>query len=261
MDESPEINSYLVGSLDRGLAGLLQFTHQPEMTFSQFMQASDLNKASAKRTLYTLEKNGFIRYNPNRKTYFLGVRLFELGTVAADNFALLKIAKPYMETICAQINETVIVSQKVDDEQIYLHKIEGVGTVHLKTLIGYRRPLYYGLGRAILAYLCEDDINNCLPEHLPAYEMNTITEREKFMLEVQVTRERGYAIDNEEFIEGVTGIGFPVFINEDQVFGLIGVVAPTQRFTCEKKDIVVNLLRKASSAVSAKLHGYIYNTI
>lgn len=257
--DSEHSTSYLVNSLDRGLAALLRFIDQPEMSFSEFMKGCDLNKATAKRTLFTLEHNQLIKYNPNRKTYELDLRAFELGTVAGENLDLLRVARPYMESICNQINETVILAQLAGEEQIYLHKIEGIGTVHLKTLIGYRRPLHYGLGKTILAYLDEDITHEHLPSELPTYSMKTITDREKYLEDIENIRQLGYGVDNEEFIDGVTGIGFPIFVNETEIYGLVGVVVPTPRMSCEKKELVIALLARASKAISMKLDEKIYN--
>lgn len=256
---SSNAEKYLLNSLDRGLISLLRFIDQPEMSFSEFMKGCNLNKAAAKRILFTLEQNKFITYNPNKKIYQLGIRAFELGTVAGENLALLKVAQKYMESICDETNETVILAQKDGDEQIYLHKIEGVGRVHLDTLIGFRRPLHYGLGKTILAYMSDEDIMNHLPPVIPAYSIKTITDQDKFLEDIQQIRDSGYAIDNEEFVEGVTGIGFPIFLNKSQIYGLIGVVAPTPRLTCEKKDTVIEFLARASKAISLKLDKYIYN--
>lgn len=258
MDETQLPNSYLINSLDRGLAALLHFIQRPEMTFTEFMRANEFNKAAAKRTLYTLETNGFVRYNPHRKTYYLAIRMFELGTVAGENLALLKVARPYMESICQELDETVLLAQKVDNEQVYLHKKEGVGTVHLGTLIGHRRPLVYGLGKTILAYMCEEDLQECLPEVIPAYSMKTLSDRQSFLSDVAEVRQRGYAIDREEYIEGVTGIGFPIFLKKVNIFGVIGVVAPTPRLNTEKMNTTIQLLTKVSATVSRKLDEYVY---
>ena len=250
-------SSYLIGSLDRGLAALSYFIAQPEMSFTDFRQACGLDKASAKRILFTLEHNGLVRFSPRRKTYRLGLRLFELGTVAGENLVLLQVAREYMESVVNQINETVILAQRIGNEQVYLHKIEGVGTVHLTTLIGHRRPLHYGLGKTILAYLCNGDLEDCLPGDLPPYTLHTLSQRETFVQDVKAVRERGYAIDEEEFVEGVVGIGFPIFVNKREIFGLVGVVGPISRMTCEKRELVVQLLLKVSRTISLRLDEYL----
>jgi DNA-binding IclR family transcriptional regulator len=91
---------------------------------------------------------------------------------------------------------------------IYLAKTEGIGTVRLKTLVGRRRPLYYGLGKTILALMCDQDCENYLPDPIPSFTLNTITERSQFLQKLKMIREHGYAVDDEEYIERVVGIVF-----------------------------------------------------
>jgi len=212
---------YNINSLERGLEALSGFLVQPEMSFSAFARACGLNKTSAKRILFTLEKVGFVKYNEDRNTYSLGVRIFELGAVVREHVALLKIARPYLESVYAEVKETTFVSQKVGYEQIYLEKIETQGTVHLPTFVGNRRPLYYGLGKVMLAFACDEEQLSCLPEVLPFYSLKTISERKSFLEELTKIREKGYAVDEEEYIEGVVGIGVPVFDSPNNVILLV----------------------------------------
>ena len=246
-------DGYLINSLERGLMALLTFLNEPEMTFSEFVKVANLNKATAKRVLYTLEKQEFIKYDPNKNTYSLGVRCFELGNVTVQNFQLLKIAQPFMEKISKEVWETIILAQRVGNEQVYLYKIEGEGTVHLETLVGKRRPLYYGLGKTILAYMKLEEQLSCVPETIPSFTIETITERDSFLNSLSEIRERGFGVDEEEFIEKVIGIAAPVFQKNNEVCGLIGVTAPNFRMTCEKRDIVVKYLIKASKTISYNL--------
>ncbi len=225
------------------------------MTFTSFARSTQLNKATAKRILYTLEKRNFVQFDPAKNVYSLGLKAFELGAAASGEQVLLNVAKSYMDSLCNQINETVFLSQRVGFEQIYLAKTEGIGTVRLNTLVGRRRPLYYGLGKTILAYLCDQDYESCLPDPIPSFSLNTITERSQFLQDLSKIREQGYAVDDEEYIEGVVGVGFPIFVNRD-IFGCVGVAGPSDRMTKEKRELVIKLLSKMSRAVSAKLQDH-----
>ena len=228
-------DGYLINSLERGLTALLSFLNEPEMTFSEFAKNSDLNKATAKRVLYTLEKQEFVKYDSDKNVYSLGIRCFELGNITMQNFHLLKIAQPFMEKICKEVWETIILAQRVGNEQVYLYKIECEGTVHLETLVGKRRPLYYGLGKTILAYMKPEEQFSCVPEVIPSYTIETITERDKFLGSLQHIRDRGYGVDEEEYIDKVIGMAAPIFQKNSEVCGLIGVTAPNVRMTCEKE--------------------------
>jgi DNA-binding IclR family transcriptional regulator len=246
-------DGYLVNSLERGLEALLTFLNKPEMTFSEFSKASMLNKATAKRTLYTLEKNEFIKYNELNNSYSLGIRLFELGNIALQHFQLIKIAQPIMEKISKEVWETIILAQRVGNEQVYLYKLECEGTVHLQTLVGKRRTLYYGLGKTILAYMKPEEQLLSVPEIMPRHTIDTITERKPYLDALETIRLNGYGVDEEEYIEKVIGIGTPIFQNNNEVCGLIGVTGPNVRMTCEKRETVIKYLSKASDMISYHL--------
>ncbi len=246
-------DSYLILSLHRGLEALLTFIPQNEMTFSAFMKTARMNKATAKRTLFTLQKSGFVQYDKVKGTYTLGIKVFELGAAVRENSLYLKVAKPYMESIYKEVTETIILVKKVDNEQLYIDKIEGEGTVHLSSRIGQRRPLHYGLGRTILAYSTQDEQIAYLPEMIPSYSIKTISERQQFLNELSTIRNQGYAIDDQEYIEDIVGIGVPIFIDDNQILGLIGVVGPTPRMTCQKKEQVIKYLLKAGKVISSKM--------
>jgi DNA-binding IclR family transcriptional regulator len=246
-------DSYLVNSLERGLEALLVFLGDSEMSFTEFVQASGLNKATAKRILYTLEKHEFVYYNEEKNIYKLGIKLFELGTSVLQQFQLLKIAQPFLEKISKGLCETVLLAQRVDHEQIYLYKIELEGSVHLPTLVGKRRPLYYGLGKNILAFLSDEDRSMCLPETMPGFTIATKTNRDVFLEDLEKIRMNGFGVDNEEYIENVVGIGVPIFKNKNTVCGLLGVTLPSNRHTCEKQNTVVNYLMKSGETISYKL--------
>lgn len=251
--ETKDLDNYLVNGMDRGLKALLLFLDEPEMSFSSFVRHANLNKATAKRILFTLETNGFIRYDPETSLYSLGSRVFELGTAASRNLKLLKVAQPYMESLCNQVNETVLISKRVDNDQLYLLKLEGEGRVQLPTLVGRRRPLYYGLGKVILAYLCPDDRLKCVTHDLPMYGINTISDRDEFIATLDQIVAQGYGVDDEEYIEGVVGIGAPIFANQTEIVGVVGVVAPSKRLPLQKREEVIKLVVKAGKAISLKL--------
>jgi IclR family KDG regulon transcriptional repressor len=249
-------DSYLVNSLERGLEALLLFQTNYEMSFSEFVLASGLNKATAKRILYTLESQEFVKYDEVKHKYVPGIKLFELGTLVLQHFQLLNIARPFMEKISQHICETVLLSQQLGHEQLYLSKIELEGSVRLPTLIGKRRPLYYGLGKAILAFLNDKDRAQYVPETLPCYTIATKINKDDFLSDLNTARDHGYAVDEEEYIENVIGIGAPIFKNGSTVCAVLGVTTPANRMTCEKRDLVVNYVTRYSETISNNLvHG------
>ncbi|MGB9661220.1 MAG: IclR family transcriptional regulator [Moorellaceae bacterium] len=255
-DQLRREEDYTINSLVKGMQVLFSFIDQNvnELTLTEICYILGCSKATAKRLLFTLEKCGLIeRLNGGRK-YVLGIRTFELGCRAMQSIPLIRCAREQMEWLARTVNETVILVQRQGEQQLYLDKVEGVGTAAVRTKVGMRRPLYYGQGKVILAYLPEESWYRILPEEMPRYTVYTITRRDDFIEELRRIREQGYGIEREEYIEGAVGIGVPLF-NRKEVVGLMGCVIPSHRSGREQEERIVGLLRKVAEVVKEKLEG------
>lgn len=73
------------------------------------------------------------------------------------------------------------------------------------------------------------DYLSSLPAELRAVTAHTIGSRERFAEELELTRERGYSIDNEENVEGVRCIGAPVLDARGYAHAAVVVQVPSVR--------------------------------
>ncbi|MBC8461355.1 MAG: helix-turn-helix domain-containing protein, partial [Deltaproteobacteria bacterium] len=84
---------YRVQSLERALDILDCFTFQNrEMSLSEVVKLTKLNKTTAKRLLSNLTYRDYLQQDLNTKRYQLGLRLFELGGIVFSSFSLRKAA-------------------------------------------------------------------------------------------------------------------------------------------------------------------------
>jgi DNA-binding IclR family transcriptional regulator len=89
-------------------------------------------------------------------------------------------------------------------------------------------------GKALLAWLPEDRVIEIMKiEGLPAITRQSITKPVAYRADLAAARERGYAVDREEFQEGVSGVSAPVFSPKGQVIATISIAAPAFRMTEE----------------------------
>jgi DNA-binding IclR family transcriptional regulator len=98
--------------------------------------------------------------------------------------------------------------------------------------IGSRETLHLtALGKAILTIMDGAEVRDLLgPGPLAAKTDNTITDVD----ELEVTAERGYAIDDEENILGLRYVSTPVVLDNGSVLGSISVSGPSSRMTTER---------------------------
>jgi len=78
----------------------------------------------------------------------------------------------------------------------------------------------------------------------------TLTDPAALQAEIQETRERGYSVDQEEFMEGMVAIAVPIFDDLGRLMSTLSVHAPTQRATIEVLTGHLGLLQAASKDMS-----------
>ena len=94
-----------------------------------------------------------------------------------------------------------------------------------------------------------------LPRRLRAYTSRTLTDRNALLDELAVVRRRGFAIDDEEFMEGVRCVAAPVFDEAGRVVGAVSLAGPAFRLTPEAAAHQARPVVAAARSVSLSL-GY-----
>ena len=92
----------------------------------------------------------------------------------------------------------------------------------------YYHPNAYG--KAALAFMDEEAVNNLLPARLPALTPRTIVLRTELLSQLAEVRRTGIAYDNEEYTSGIMCIGSPVFGVENQVVAGLGITVILSTF-------------------------------
>src|SRR5262245_32508465 len=91
-----------------------------ELTLTEICQTIHLPKTTAFRYLSTLREAGFVTQDPATDLYGLGLKLFELGYIVGENLRIREIAKPFIETLREQFNETVNLGVLDGHEIVYI---------------------------------------------------------------------------------------------------------------------------------------------
>ena len=107
-----------------------------------------------------------------------------------------------------------------------------------------------------LAYLHAQRLAEVLPAaSLIARTPHTLTSFAKLKREVELTRTRGFSLDDEEYHPGVRCVAAPVFGSDGQVVAAIGITASMVRFTPERLPEMAGKVKTAAAELSALL-GY-----
>lgn len=244
-------------SLERALQILDAFEcERKELGLAQLSAVLGLSKATVLRLCSTLIKYGYLKQNPQSKKYFLGIKLFQLGSVVFSTFSLRKIADPFLRDLERISGKTVFLGILQDDHLLYIDKKEDPeNAIKFTSSIGTRRPPYWGmLGPVLMAYLSESEFRRLLSKNpLKLTARRSIIDRSEFRAWLKVIRRQGFVVETETALEGIAGIAAPVRDFRGRVIAAIGISFIYSSVEAEGIPRMVTKVTDTAAAVSKEL--------
>jgi IclR family transcriptional regulator, KDG regulon repressor len=196
----------------------------------------NLNKSTVHRLLAVLERNRFVEREYDSGRYRLGLKLVELGGIALSRIDLHSVAKPFIERLAAETGETAHLGILRQTEIISLVNAEGTHTVRTPSTVGRRSPVHCtSQGKVLLAFQQGSVLDSLLRSYsFNSYTKKTIRSNSRFRLELARVRRDGFAVDEEEFEQGLRCIGAPVRDHTGAVVAAISIAGPSFRITGER---------------------------
>lgn len=189
-------------------------------------------------------------------TYRLGLQFLELGMKIKDRHVLSRVAEPKLEQLAEDTGEAVWLLVEEHGRAVYLHKVMGEKALQVEVSIGQRAYLHnLAAGKAILAHLPDERVDEIVDRHgLPAQTENTITDRDELEAELRAIRERGYAFNESEQIEGVRAVGAPI-LYQGEVLGAISITGAELGLRNERfREELPNLLMGVANEIEVHLN-------
>ncbi|HEY1310487.1 MAG TPA: IclR family transcriptional regulator [Pseudolabrys sp.] len=224
-----------------------------EATLTDLATRTGLNISTCHHLLATLIQRGFAAKVPGRRLYALGARILYLGH-ACLQVDLPRRAQPYLEAVNRATGETVHLAALQGDAVVTLAVCDARHAVRVDTgKVGkIVAPHATSGGKAILAWLPEDEMRRILGHGLKRFTDNTITEFPDFIESLRVVRRTGYAIDREEFLPGVICVGAAIRDQAGTVIGAISASTPSMRASEEHVALMRDEVAAATRALSAE---------
>jgi DNA-binding IclR family transcriptional regulator len=221
-------------SLERALI-ILRLVGEAPRTITQLAQELDVHPTTALRLVRTLKQGRFLE-SVGDGTYRLGSTLIDLGQRAIDENDLHTVGHVPLMKLNEITNETVH-SAALDGMVItYVDKVESRHPVRIESHIG-RAVLKHctGVGKAILSFLPDEEAEVHLSDmDFEKFTPTTITDQTAFRQELRLTRERGYAVDNEEHEPGICCVAVPIYSASGRVTRSLSVSAPSSRMPLDQ---------------------------
>ncbi|WP_322034541.1 IclR family transcriptional regulator [Burkholderia sp. BCC1970] len=221
------------------------------LSVSQMAQSLDLPRATVYRLLKTLVQREWLVQED--KTYRLSFRLTGLfGSAGASaEAALAERITPLLRHLVNETGETAHFAVLDGDRVVYLAKVDSPHPIRMFSQIGWRGPLHAtGVGKVLLASAEAKLLSQICDQGLERFTQNTIVEKEQLQAELAQVRKRGYALDAEELIAGLTCVAVPV-VSGEEVRGAISVAAPTARLG--NPEALAEILKAAAKTLPTSL--------
>ena len=228
-----------VKSVIKALEILELLNRETELGISQMADQLQWDKSTVHRLTATLKAKGYVRQNKINQKYANSMKLFEMGSGVVERLGIRRQCQPYLEELARKTAETVNLALPDGKEIIYVDKIESRATIKVDLSIGRRLPMYCtGLGKAILAWLGEDEVTALLAEEIfVAHTPNTITSLQALKKELLLIQKQGYSLDNEEYVPGLKCIASPIFNHLGKPIAAISIAIPEYRYREKDADI------------------------
>ena len=248
----------MIESADRVLRVLESFApHEQYASLSDIADRVGLPKSSVHRLLVTLIGHGFVDRDPTTRRYRLGIRLFELGSAAIHERGLYSAAQPVLEDLSKATGETCHLAVLSGAEAVYVQKIDGPSSIIMSSRVGGRAPCHAtSIGKVLVAWSGDEVLREIKSKGLRAKTPSTITTFSEFDDELSRVRRLGYALDMEEFEEGLRCIAAPVRDQSGRVVSALGIAGPRKRFGDQQIKKLASAVVGAADMLSRNL-GYV----
>jgi IclR family pca regulon transcriptional regulator len=244
-------------TLARGMQVMSAFTpERPALSLSELAEQMRLDPATIYRFVYTLEHLGYVRRDPATRTYWLTSRIHDLGRAVDQPGELRAAARPYLEEMAQQTDETVELAMREGTDIVVLDTIESRQRVAVRGWVGKHLPAYCtAQGKVLLACLPPAEQAQLLDEvKLQALGPHTIADRAALEKELRRTAKRGYGLNNNEMNIGIQAIAAPIRARADHVAAALGIAMPIGRMTMgEMEDRFAKCVMTYAARISAAL--------
>lgn len=237
-------------TLDRALTILDLVAKRPQR-INDIATELGVHPSTALRLLHTLRKHGFVR-EMDHHLYRLGPATFRLGFRALEEIDIRSVALTVMHKLGEQTRETVHLGVLAGNDVVYVEKVEAKHPVRMYSRIGAVAPLHCtGVAKAILSALPAKERSRLLNSHeLARFTDRTFTTQDGLEANLAESRERGYAMDDQEHEVGIHCVAAPILRGDGIVLGALSVSAPESRIDKETLIGFAPAVMAASKEVS-----------
>jgi IclR family transcriptional regulator, acetate operon repressor len=228
--------------------------HQP-VSLAELTKMFELPKSTVQRTLVTLNEAGWLRASRGDTTRWeIGARVLMVRPVALLGTSLLAAAREPMCRLRDAVNETIHLSIPDGlDCMVMVDRVDCTQALRTYHEIGDRSPLHAtASGHAVLAFHSAAEINELIEHGLDSYGESTITEPQQLNDALQRVRRAGYAVNRNQYLQGVCAIAAPILDENGTSIAAIAISMPDSRFDPARLPDWGRLVAETAAEISSR---------
>ncbi|MCI8506290.1 MAG: IclR family transcriptional regulator [Lachnospiraceae bacterium] len=195
-------------SVEKAVNILNLFKSHEKLTLNEISKLMEIPKTTAFSLIATLENMDMLTFDCVTGRYTLGINIVELFNSINSNRNIRDEARKELRKLSDQYQKNTHITMLSGRHIIYVESIVPAGAMAVTTVVGAKAPANCtSSGKAFLAYTSQEELNKVLSEPLEGLTLNSILDTAVLRKELDGIRKDGYAVDNEESILGVKGVG------------------------------------------------------
>jgi DNA-binding IclR family transcriptional regulator len=222
-----------------------------EAGVSEIARRVGVTVGTAHRLVATLVEVGWAEQNPDNRRYRPSQRLVAMAHRMRKTLSAREIAHEQLTSLVQAVHETGNLAILSDHQVLYVDKVTSDQPFGLEARIGSRLPAFCtALGKVLVASLEDaalDDYLSVLQDVRRSRQRPAPPSATAFRQELQLTRERGYALDHGEYLPDVFCVAAPVRATGGRVVAAISVSAPRSRFTANSDHLMREVCGSAAA--------------
>jgi IclR family acetate operon transcriptional repressor len=231
--------------------------HQP-VTVGELTKLFGLPKSTVQRTLVTLAEAGWLRANRKDTTRWeIGARVLAVRPAALQGSSLFAAAREPMVRLRDTVNETIHLS--VPDAlqcMVVVDRVDCSHAVRTFHTVGDTSPLHAtATGRAVLAHLPKQDVEELVTQGLERYSDATPTDPDELRAELDRIRIDGYAVNRNQYRPDVCAIAAPVLDEEGTPLATVAISMPDSRYDADRLPEWGRLVADAAAEITGRRMG------
>lgn len=236
-----------VGALVAGLSILRYMVKAPSpVGVSQVARDLGISPSTCFNLLRTLVLEDLIDFDSQSKNYTISYGLLGLVEGLSDRDRIAPFLRAKLLEIAVGNRVTVTLWRRAGaDRAVLVDRADADSTVRIHMHIGQRMPIYIGaMGRCLASHsgMSKDAIRR----KFDALRWENPPKFEEYWADIDETRVRGYAIDHDHFVRGITTVSVPIFDSTGQISLFVSAVGFSGQFSEAPLQVLAEELLQVS---------------